>query len=173
MEKIKIYNDFLNESELNTLLNKITFITYGYNHRSGYTEREIVTFFSSMIFDDFFTEHIKEKIEKKLDMEFKIKRNYVHIQTFGIDGCYHFDTLDKDCYTFCLYVNVHPPHEVDQMRGEFFIKVPDLPLILSIEPYMNRGIFFPSNYLHKGMAYNRFYSDKRICITWKLRQIKV
>lgn len=173
MEAIKIYNDFLNEDEMKILLTHINTFTYRYGHVSGYTEREITTFFSNSIFDTYFTEYIKEKIEKMVGMKFKINRNYLHIQTFGIDGCYHYDDLSENAYTFCLYINVRTDEEADQMSGEFFIKIPNTPIILSIEPYMNRGIFFPSNYLHKGMAYNRFYSDKRRCITWKLIHINL
>jgi Rps23 Pro-64 3,4-dihydroxylase Tpa1-like proline 4-hydroxylase len=115
--------------------------------------------------------YLKNKIEKLTSKKYKLDRNYMHIQTFGQDGGYHYDTLEKDCYSFCLYITNINNNKIDNSNGELFIKIPGEKHILSIDTYMNRGVFFPSNYLHKGMAYNRYIKDKRLCITWKLKEI--
>ena len=114
---------------------------------------------------------MKKKIEKKIEKKYKINRHYMIIQTFGQDGGYHIDDSDINAFTFCLYINELTDTEINEINGEFLIKIPYEKKILSIDTYMNRGIFFPSNYLHKGMAYNKMYANERLCITWKLQLI--
>jgi hypothetical protein len=97
----------------------------------------------------------------------KINRNYMHIQTFGQDGCYHIDDTTDTSFTICLYLTDLSNHDLDNAKGEFLIKIPNTKQIVSIDTQCNRCVLFPSNYQHKGMAYNHLYSNKRVCITWK------
>ena len=103
----------------------------------------------------------------------------MHIQTYSQDGGFHIDDNGKNKYTFCLYINniegcfdeqdINKKEELMEISGgEFLIKIPNRKEILCIETLSNRGIFFPSEYLHKGMAFNRFIPDYRLCLTWKL-----
>ena len=114
----------------------------------------------------------KQQGEEHVDCrkQLKLIRNYMHIQTFGQDGAYHIDcSADNDkAYTFCIYFTELNDQDVENSKGEFFIKIPNTSYVVSIDTYSNRGIFFPSIYEHKGMTYNRFVSTKRLCITWKL-----
>jgi hypothetical protein len=185
MENIFIFDNFLNENELNKVVEIINTRVWGYGHTSGYREQIQNVFFSTHDLDEFFSEYIKEKIEKTVSRNLKINRLYTHIQTFGQDGSYHIDCSGDNKYTFCIYLNYiteiktidstliknNKPNIYENMGGEFFIKIPDSQHILSIDTIMNRGVFFPSNYLHKGMAYNRFIPNKRVCITWKLEVV--
>lgn len=170
MDKIKVFDNFLNENDLNILVDYVNKQNFNYGHKSGVKETIIVDFFSNYIHNEFIN-NIIHKIENITDKKFILHRNYMHIQTFGLDGCYHVDTYEKDCYTICIYVTNKTNQDIDNMNGDFYIKIPNSKLIFSFQPYMNRMLFFPSNYLHKGMAYNRFYNNERLCITWKLKEI--
>jgi len=171
MEKIIIFDNFLNEIDLNELYTIINKSQYKYFHNSGYREIISSTFFSVFNTDDFFIQYLKQKIEVTLKKKFQLNRHYMHIQTFGLDGGYHIDDNGSNKYTFCLYITELNENEIDEAGGEFLIKIPDTSIIMSIDTIYNRGILFPSEYLHKGMAYNVMYSNKRLCITWKLELI--
>ena len=171
MENITIIDDFLDNDTLNIMLNYINEFTYKFGHTSGNRERDITIFFSYFIENIFFSEYIKHKIELVTNKKFILDRTYLHIQTFGLNGCYHIDTPNPNTYTFCIYITPRSNNEIDEIGGDFYIKIPNSKIILSILPYMNRGIIFPSTYLHKGMAYNQYSLDGRICVTWKLTEI--
>lgn len=188
MENIHIYDNFLKNDELSYVLEYINANNYwGFGHSSGSSEYIDTKFFSKTNMSEYFFEFIKHKIEKTVcdtvsssytsnnksivgRNQLKLVRNYMHIQTFGQDGAYHIDSSeDSDtAYTFCIYFTELNDQEVENSKGEFFIKIPNTLCVVSIDTYSNRGIFFPSIYRHKGMAYNRFVSTKRLCITWKL-----
>jgi hypothetical protein len=142
-----------------------------FGHRSGVSENIQTPFFSIMDLSDYFSEYIKKKIENTISKKFKLNRNYMHIQTFGQDGCYHTDDNKSDTYTFCVYLTEISNIDIEISKGEFFIKIPNEKHIISFDTCCNRGVFFPSTYLHKGMGYDRFHSQKRVCITWKLEEL--
>jgi hypothetical protein len=171
MENIKIIDNFLNESQLEEVLKYIKLYDFKYGHKSGFADTKINTFFSHHISDTFFTEIIKEEIEKNFNKKFNIERHYVHIQTFGLDGCYHIDSSNSRGMTFCLYITDIGDKLMDNAGGEFLIKIQNESFIISVDALMNRGILFPGNYYHKGMAYNRSFENARICITWKLEEL--
>lgn len=169
MENIKIYDDFLNEKQIIILQDILKNKKYKYGHSSGYRELAVSNFFSTYNQEDFFLIYIKEKIEKIFSKKYKINRHYMHIQTFGLDGGFHIDDQGDNKYTFCLYIT--DEIDMDQVGGDFLIKIPNEKYILSIETTNNRGILFPSEYVHKGMAYNIHSEKPRLCITWKLEII--
>ena len=97
----------------------------------------------------------------------------MHSQTIGQDGSYHIDDNGDNKFTVCLYLSNIDADHFQNISGDLFIKIPNEKVIVSIEPIDNRLIFFPSTYLHKGMAFNCLTSDiKRLCIAWKLEEIK-
>ena len=171
MDKIKIFDNFLTELELKKLLSIICAKNYKYGHSSGYGERVENLFFSSHNEETFFLKDIKKKIEIALSKQFVLDRHYMHIQTFGLDGSYHIDSDMNNSFTFCIYISDVDNSLSEIAGGEFLIKIPNEKFIISIEPISNRAIFFPSTFYHKGLAYNSFFSEKRLCITWKLREI--
>jgi hypothetical protein len=166
--EIIIFENFLNEKDLLYVKEYVNDQKFKFGHQSGYKERIVNEFFSFLNLNDFFTKYLKNKIEISCKKKFNLFRSYMHIQTFGQDGGYHVDSFEPNTYTFCIYITNINESDIDNASGEFFIKIPNKNYIISVEPLCNRGIFFPSNYLHKGMAFNRFYKDKRLCITWKL-----
>ena len=187
MQNIFIFDDFLNDCELNKVVKIIETREWKFGHGSGDREPIQNRFFSTHDLDSFFAEHLKDKIERVVMRKLKIDRLYTHIQTFGQDGGYHIDNVGDNKFTFCIYLNFitevrklcndlicdgDAVRIAENMGGEFFIKIPGEPQILSIDTIMNRGVYFPSGYLHKGMAYNRFVPNNRVCITWKLEVVE-
>ena len=168
---IRIIDNFLDNNELKTLNECIINKHYKYGHSSGPREKIVNRFFSVFNQEDFFLLHIKEKIEKIFSTKYKINRHYMHVQTFGLDGGFHIDDVGDNKYTFCLYITDETNENIDNVGGDFLIKIPKEKHILSIETFNNRGILFPSQYLHKGMAYNIYSENQRLCITWKLEII--
>lgn len=190
MDKIQIIDNFLNNTELKILLNIIENKCWKYGHKSGGIEKIDNKFFSIDTSDNFFTEIIEPKIKglfvnyqkfpenqknsQEDDESIFIKRSYMHIQCYGQDGCYHLDgTKEKNenIYTVCLYITNLDDSTLENCGGDFLIKTPNNSCIMSVTTKMNRCIIFPSEFFHKGKAYNRFISDKRVCLTWKLREV--
>ena len=132
-----------------------------------------------IIIDNFLEPNDLQRIVEYMDRQtfvfghssVQINRNYGHIQTFGQDGAYHEDDTRENAYTFCIYLTELDDKTMETAGGEFFIKIPNQEAILGIATRMNRGVFFPSMYLHKGMAYSRPHEEIRTCITWKLEII--
>jgi hypothetical protein len=171
MENIIIHDCFLNIYELKTLTNIIKKKEYNYGHTSGDDEAFAVSFFSTKNNENFFNIYMLNKINEVSNKKFKINRHYMHIQTFGQDGSFHIDDYGSNTFTFCLYITNLQDEDVEKYGGDFLIKIPNDNKIISIETNNNRGIFFPSNYIHKGMAYNILCDKPRLCITWKLELI--
>jgi hypothetical protein len=176
MEEIKVIDNFLDETDLDILFKKINNTQWKYGHGTGGKRETISTrFFSTSDFDEYYREHIREKIEKAVNKKLKINRLYMHLQTFGQDGGYHIDDTGKNKYSFCVYINKMDLNEIvedednENKGGEFFFKVPEEKFILCFEAKFNRGIFFPSEYLHRGMPYTN--SMPRMCLTYKLEEI--
>jgi hypothetical protein len=171
MNEIQIYDEFLNSDELNILNAILNIKMYNFNHKSGNREKIVTPFFSIFNTEDFFLIYMKNKIELCTRKKFNIVRHYMHVQTFGQDGGYHTDDSGKNKYTFCLYINGLNDSQIDDASGEFLIKIPNEKYIMSINTINNRSLFFHSEYIHKGLAYNNFISEPRLCITWKLEEI--
>ena len=169
MIMIKIIDNFLDDNELEILYKILINKNYKFGHSSGPRELIVNEFFSFYNEEDFFLVYLKDKIEKTFSSKYKINRHYMHIQTFGSDGGFHYDDIGDDKYTFCLYITNEK--DLHKNGGDFLIKIPNEKYIMSIETYNNRGILFPSEYLHKGMAYNINSVESRLCITWKLEII--
>jgi hypothetical protein len=172
MENIIIIDNFLDEIKLNELLKSINEKKFRYGHGSGYNEIINNKFFVNNDLELFFIDYIKENVENYFSKKYKLNRNYMHIQSFGQDGAYHIDDSELNTYTFCLYISEINDLDLEHANGEFLIKIPNEKHIVCIDTLMNRGLFFPSHYYHKGMAYNRMFSNKRLCLTLKLELIE-
>lgn len=182
-DQIKIFEDFLTYEELEKCKNATSRPKWSFGQISN--SSPISTPFWRMTLDDdeFFNTHLLSKIQDKTGKQFKLERVYANGQTFGQDGTYHQDAPEDGYYTFCIYINKQITSEtVDNIGGEFvfkmpFEKVPDNSSHqeshnfsrIVVEPIYNRGILFPSNLFHKGLAYNRYNRGLRISIAWKLR----
>lgn len=170
MENIKIIDNFLHDDDLYILNNIISSNDWKFGHESV-PDDDISTPFWIMNLNDeiFFSQYIKDKIESEFNRKFNLKRVYANGQTYGQDGSYHIDDHLENTVTFCLYIN--NMDNIEKIGGNLYIKVPNEKIVFSIEPLYNRGVLFPSTYIHKGVSFNRYTKDMRICIAWKLEEI--
>lgn len=172
MENIHIFDNFLNEQELHIILDMIKKKMWKYGHSSGTIIEKIENkFFAGYDIGDFCNEYIKSKIENILNKQFILDRNYMHLQPYEMNGAYHIDSEKENTYSFCIYITSIENDDIENANGDFLLKIPNSDIIICINTNMNRGVFFPSTYLHKGLAYNRFYKEDRICIAWKFTEI--
>lgn len=173
MDKIIVIDNFLLGDELKCVKDIISNKTWSYHHTSNGAKGVDIPFWTTYLNDEkYFTEYIKNIIEKQFFKKFEITRVYCNAQSFGQDGSYHIDTEGEDYYTFCLYINNLKEHDVELASGHIYFKFPELKYKICYEPINNRGILFPSGYIHKGAAFSRFITDLRLCIAFKLKEIK-
>lgn len=177
MNNIHVFDDFLTTEELDKCekVLKCPAWTFGQMSNSSHFS---TPFWIMMLSDDtFFNTQLLSKIQNKTGKMFTLIRVYANGQTFGQDGTFHTDSLLDDDYTFCIYINKQITHKtVDNIGGEIVFKLPnsntgsDSPFSrVMIEPIYNRVILFPSNFFHKGLAFNRYSKELRVSIAWKLK----
>jgi len=173
MENINIYDNFLTEGELSNCMMIIAQPNWSYGHTSSSMTGFNTPFWIMELNKyEFFTIHLKKKIETLLNKQFKIKRVYANGQAYGQDGSYHQDDTTANTYTFCIYLTCIENKHIDDAQGHIFFKLPDSKKITCIEPLYNRAIIFPSNYLHKGTSFCRYIQNMRVCIAFKLEEIQ-
>ena len=116
--------------------------------------------------ETFFNSYLKNIIESWYGKELELNRIYVVGQTFGQDSLFHIDDETKNTFTFCFYINKQDEVNED---GFFYLKLPNEKYIITIEPYMNSMIIFPSTFRHKGCGFGKDNNNLRICIAWKFK----
>jgi hypothetical protein len=173
MDKVKIFDNFFDEEELNKIMDYFKSLDWHcQSHKSqGIFRKNDVPFWRIELEKiPYFAKELKHKIEEKLfQKECKLLRNYSVGQMYEQNSNYHTDSDEINQYTFCFYINTtfNIETNTDEKNGYFFLKIPNEKFILAIEPNINRGILFPSNYVHKGTGFNNIFNHLRICITWK------
>jgi len=165
--EVKIIDNFLGEEEYEDCMQIIKKSAWKYGHSSGNGEKFNNLFFAAYDLGEF-NQKIQNKIEALFSKKFQVDRNYMHIQSYGQDGSYHQDTELENTFTFCIYFSDLSEEEIEEADGDFLLKIPNENFIICINAANNRGVFFPSTYFHKGMAYNKGFPQRRLCITWKL-----
>jgi len=119
--------------------------------------------------DPFYSEYLKDKIEKLVNMKLKLHRVYANGQTYGQDGQFHTDSDSKGTYTFLLFTNIINM-EIDEWGGETQFRLNNF--LRSYQPVPNSALFFNSNILHRGLGPSRKTGDTmRITVVWKFSQI--
>ena len=173
MDKIVVIDNFLTKDELNnckTITETIKW-DFGYASTKSTDDTDITFWNSELIDNEYLSIYILKIIEKCLSTKFKIKRLYANGQSFGQDGSYHYDDLHPNCYTFCLYLTDIAKEYIDIAGGYIYFSLPEHLHKICYEPKYNRGIFFPSHYIHKANAFSRYIFDLRVVIVWKLEEI--
>jgi hypothetical protein len=172
MEEIIVKDNFLNEDELNKAISIIEKSNWSFGNFSKKIHNYDIPFWSIDLMECvFFSVYIKDIIEKTFSKKFKIERLYANGQTYGQDGLYHIDSTSSNSYTFVLYLTNISPEFVEMAGGNIFFKLPWYKYNICYEPIFNRGILFPSNYLHKSTSFTRFIIDLRVSVAWKLIEI--
>jgi len=165
MDKIIIQDDFLNKEELD---NCIQIVYDGkWNYMSNNLCRDTMFWKMDLINNDYFN-NITKIIGKKISKKFKVNKLYAIAQSYGQNDDYHND-INND-YTFCLYINDIKNELIESAGGQIFFKLSNLAYNICYEPLFNRGIFFPSNYIHKSVSFSKCIPNLRICIIWKLQE---
>ena len=173
MEKICVLDNFLEKDELQKALEIITKVLWSFGHKSTSKFSYETPFWScSLDKEPFFTDYVLKLIQKTVNKKFIINRVYANGQTFGQDGVYHIDAEDNDFYTFVLYLHEIDEVDVELAGGHIYFKLPNLKYKICYEPLLNRGILFPSNYIHRACSFSRYIMDLRTCVAFKLREIK-
>jgi mannosyltransferase OCH1-like enzyme len=175
MENIIVTDNFLTTNELNIALNILKDNSWTYGHKSNSKTDEIIKKqeFWNMTLDEneFFSIYLKNVIEKHVSKNLKLKRVYANGMTFGQEPSFHQDDSAPNTYTFCLYLTKIEENHIETAGGYIFFKMPNEKYDICFEPVFNRGIFFPSNYLHKASPFTRYIMDLRICVAWKFEEI--
>ena len=176
MDKIKVYDNFLNNEELNKVIELVTKKTWIFGQRSNqdriYNQKNIPFWQMELEDEDYFKVDMVELIKSKCKKNLMLKKVYANGQTFGQDGSYHKDSEETNCLTFCLYLPDFDTKFDENVCGYLLIKIPDSIHNVYYETPFNRAIIFPSHYSHKGLAYNRFISSLRVSIVWKFEETK-
>jgi hypothetical protein len=165
MKPIKIYENFLNVDELTIALNIIENVNWKYTNK---TRTDTPRFWIADLYNEpFFKDFIFNKIQEKIGKMFELKRVYANGQTFAQDGSYHTDHLDEGVYTFILYLSDINRNNVDIVNGYTQFKIDNK--VINVEPYLNRGVFFKANIVHRGLAPSRYTDFLRVSVAFKLK----
>jgi len=116
-----------------------------------------------LTYDDFYSLRLKTKIENYVKKKLQLQRVYIVGQNYQEISNFHIDNNRKDTYTFCYYIG--NKENVDE--GYLYIKLSNENCILCFPNKEKCGLFFPSNYVHKGSSYSRYNNELRYCIAWK------
>ena len=192
-DKIHIIDDFLTPEELEKCAEAVSRPAWKFGQVSQSSPISTPFWMMTLTDDEFFNTQLLSVIQNKTGKKFTLQRVYANGQTFGQDGTYHQDDTSDNGYTFCIYINKQVTHEtIDNIGGEFIFKIPNTQAQtvtksknndandelninahkiarIIVEPIYNRGILFPSNIFHKGLAFNRYNKGLRISIAWKLK----
>jgi len=163
MEKIIIIDDFFTNDILIKIKKFITNASWNnQNNEILMTDTIDLPFYKIRLNDNvFYAKFLLKIIEEKLNKRIVLERVYIVGQTCHQYNVFHTDSNFENRITFCYYINIG-----NAELGDLHIKIPNEKQILCVEPVTNRGVFFPSNYIHRGSSHET--DDLRICFAWKL-----
>lgn len=165
---IRTFDDFLSENEMKVLEEYFTGNIWEWGHS---TDREAPQRWFFTRFDDkpYFTQYLKEKIERTTDIKCEYKRVYANGQTLLNSGSWHIDNTNPGYITALLYISDVGPDDIDRIGGctDFKFENGD---IKSIEPIKNRLVVFDSQITHRGCA-PEIPGFLRISLAWKLKRL--
>ena len=175
LNKIKVFDSFLDDDEYRNVKDKILKFTWQYGHTSnGCRLRDELPFWTSILdSDDYFSGYLFNLIKKTLnEPSLELERVYCNGLTYGQTGVYHIDSESENARTFMIYVNNIAEEDYDIADGYLYFKNKDWDYNIVYEPIKNRGIYFPGNYRHKAVSFSRFIKDMRLSIVWKMHLSK-
>lgn len=112
---------------------------------------------------------IKLKLKKYLQQELVFFRAHSNGQTFGQDTEFHLDFHEDDVWTFVLFTE---DYWNTQWSGEFVALDPTTNQYKYTTYIPNTGVLIPSNWLHCGMAPNRFTDKLRTSIAFSYSSLQ-
>ena len=168
MKPLKIYENFLKDDELETAMDIMKDVNWKYTNM---TRPNTPRFWIADLYDEpFFRDIIFGKIQEKTGRKFELNRVYANGQTFAQDGSYHTDHKDEGMCTFILYLSLINRDNIDIINGYTQFKINNK--VINVEPYLNRGILFNSNIVHRGLAPSRNTDILRVSVAFKLKEIE-
>lgn len=156
--KIKIFDNFLKETELSYINNFTNNKKWVIQISSKDGDLEFL--YLDVSHEKFFNSYLFNEIKKKLDHEYVLEKIYFNGQWPGRDGSFHKDPCKL---TALFYVNPYNPE-----WGGFtqFLISPTEQYI--IPPIQNRLITFPGDIAHKAYSYSNQNCPMRISLAYKL-----
>ena len=178
MDKIFVFDDFFSQQQVKIMHDIINSNTWKWGHFStSKDQRNIVSnpfwhmkLQNQSYFSVYFTNILKNVLEKHTEKEFVCDRVYANGQTYGQSGSFHIDDPADNAYTVLLYLTKLPKELQNISDGYTYFKIPSLKYDIAYPPLYNRVLMFPSNILHKGGDLNRFVKDIRITVAWKFKE---
>ena len=164
---IQSYSNFLTVQEHDYVIAK-TLGGHTWHFGVCSTEDGFRFWFMNLTQDNFFTEHMLNKIKIITKKNFEIIRVYANGQTYGLSGSYHQDeNCNGDIYkTFLYYVN---PNWKSEWGGSTLFKQDEE---IYIQPFIsNHAILFDSTLYHVGLEPTRHCKDLRVTVAFKLQYI--
>ena len=167
MEGITILDNFINDEELQNVIDAIDRSSWKHNGISGLASATF--WYAEMIQEATLGKQMLTKIEKTFGKKYTISRMYANGQTFGQDGSFHQDDPNDNAYTLLIYVSNITEENVEHIGG--FTQFKRDGKIINVEPYKKRGLFFKSNLFHRGMAPSRICDMLRISFAIKVHEV--
>lgn len=173
--KLTIIDNFLTKDELKLTEEyfKKPIWQFGHGTQSSKSSPE-KWFYASLNDLPFFTEYLKEKIEKNNESKYYIQTVYANGQTVMNGGSWHvdvetaMDVKTPEFVTALLYVSNINRDNIEKIKGYVDFKLNGE--VVSIEPFQNRLVLFDSKVTHRGNAPN-IPGFLRISVAWKLIKI--
>ena len=157
---IKIYENFFEDSDLK--------IIHGYLHNPVWESQDSIPDDNSdfQMWDvsklEYFNSDLLKHVNSKLDSDFTLERVYFNGQDCGCDGKWH---PDSDIgYTLLIYLN--PDVSLDWGGETEFEETPGI--IKQVSPQYNASVIFTGNIPHRGLAFKKQNTSKRISLAFKL-----
>jgi hypothetical protein len=156
MSDIKIIDNFLETGDVDKALKIIKNLSWVLNHASIPVEKcegpQSCFAFSDLSKNEFFTDDVFDKIQKKMDKKYELLRVYVNGHTQFLNGTYHQDDFLPNTYTCILYMN----EEVNEENWEEYGGCTEFNFskfsVERVKPIFNRAIIFDSTIVHRGLA---------------------
>ena len=167
MKDITIFENFINDEELEEVIDAINHSSWKYMSHS--TKGKILFWNAEMIQEATIGKQILNKLEKMFSKKFKINRMYANGQTFNQDGEFHQDSFEENAYTLLIYVSPITEENVDIIGG--FTQIKRGTNIINIHPYQKRALLFKSNLIHRGMAPSRHSDMLRVTLAIKFEEV--
>jgi len=169
VSEIKIFDDFLDKSELEKVLKRLDSPTTWEVQSSakeedklfaGYFSKSQEFLYLDVTKEKYFNSYLLDKIKEKLDQKCELERVYFNGQWPGRDAGLHQDGCK---YSALVYVG---PYEADW--GGFTQFVISHTKQYIIPPIQNRLIIFPGHIPHKGYSFSNQNCPMRISLAFKL-----
>ena len=157
---IKIYENFFEDGDLKIIRGYLQNPVWRAQKSSHEDDSNFQMYDVSNI--EYFNTELLEYVNSKLDSNFKLERVYFNGQDYGHDGAWH---PDSDVgYTHLTYLNPDvSPHWGGETQFEETSGV-----IKQVMPEYNSSVVFKGSILHRGLAFNKENTPKRISLAFKL-----